>query len=164
MAMEQHDKAKSSLIIAHGQYHSDLRIKEAKTPGDTMAGGLEAVVEDEDEEDEDNEAPIPERFPSQDLTPRRKAPPSRGRLPSILLWVDDGNASQTESYDGEGFAADTYAKWDFGKQKEYSCRHHVMPALVILSFSSLQIYHKHYPQSRLGQLQFVDTVWYERGV
>ena len=120
MALGDMDKAKSSLLVAHGQYKSDLRIKESKTPTlqsqeSKNLGNLDTLVESDDDngEDEDEE---------------------KGEVNSLeaqcKLRRQESNLVSAEMYEKEMFGEETFENWDFATQKEYSCRQQFMPALV----------------------------------
>lgn len=107
MARGDVEKAKALLIVAHGKYKSDLRIIEARTPNvshtSLTGGGLGTFMEEENEEEE---AALSPKEGSQEL----------------MLTA--------EMYEKEIFGEEIFSNWDFGKQKEYSCREQIMPALV----------------------------------
>jgi hypothetical protein len=111
MAGGQSDKAKALLIIAHGQYHSDMRIKESRTPtisSNTNLAGLDTLMEDEEE----------------------ALSPAVDNVPASQWFEESTDMVTAEMYEKEVFDEEVFSSWDFGKQKEYSCRDQVMPALV----------------------------------
>lgn len=120
MALGELDTARSLLIVAHGQYHSDLRIKESRTPATTLTAASEGILETFEEAEEDAGA----------------AGDSEGEK-----WFDGGGGMNkvvdAEIYEKEQFGEEVFSNWDYAKQKEYSCRNQVMPALVRLSLTNL---------------------------
>lgn len=123
MAGGSNDEAKAALIVALGQYHSDKRIKESRQPGliassSSVGGGLETLMENEDDDEP--------------VTPKKNDNTS-----DVVDLMDNNVATPVvtnEMHEREVFGLETFEKWDFAKQKEYSCREQVMPALVRQSF------------------------------
>lgn len=110
LAQGDYDKARALLVIAHGQYHSEMRIKEARTPSVTTLTNLSGGVLGTFMEEEGDEEPSPMRDQFADNSMQ------------LMMTAD--------MYEKEVFGEEIFSKWDFGKQKEYSCREQVMPALV----------------------------------
>lgn len=112
------EKARAALVVAHGQYQSDKRIKESRTPNLSNMnafGGLDTLHEDEDEV----------------VTPQKDS--DAAYLDEYMVAASVvPSGSTAENYEREVFGAETFEKWDFAKQKEYSCREQIMPALVCL--------------------------------
>jgi hypothetical protein len=133
MAEGQSDKAQALLMVAHAQYRSDMRIRESRTPHmpgmSQFSGGhsLDTLLENED--DDEVEPPTPQ-------SPRTGTLTAQG---SGSEWgVEEDGESNNEvsatTFENQAFGAEVFASWDFGKQKEYSCREQVMPALVSIMF------------------------------